>query len=138
MAKVTTKKQAPEKYQVDLEVIQGKKGPGDATLTHVDVNVHYTKDRANFFSGTSFPRGIYCSIGPVKLEKWEHGTTRSFGLGSAPTFLLEAMERLNRPKVALWFERVKEDLAKKTGKPWETLTHVLSKHNLSLNEEFKG
>ena len=56
-------------------------------VTHIDVEVYYTKGGANYFSGGATRRGYYLSAKPVKRD----GITVSYNLFSgASKLLLEA------------------------------------------------
>ncbi len=106
-------------------------------ITHIKVNVYYSKGGINYFTATTEPRAIWCGISPVNREK--SGATglavESFMLFSGLKCKLEEAKRLNRKRVAALFEQTKTEIASKTGLVYATLQQVLVKYDIALTEE---
>ena len=101
------------------------------SVTHLKVSVYYSKGGANYFNYNNEPSAIWCSISPI--ERKPDGT-QSMMLFSGGKFQVEPATRLNQKKVAEAFERVKAEIAAKTGKAWNIVQTVAAKCNVTLTE----
>ena len=101
-----------------LEVATGQ-------ATHIEVSIYYSKGGMNYFSGGNEARGLYLSVTPVSITKYESGGIgRSFRAFSGVKQHIKNMGRFSEK--ILNEEVVDEDMIKKL------LDHVLEKGNITL------
>jgi hypothetical protein len=102
----------------ELEVATGE-------ATHVEVSLYYSKGGMNYFSGNNEARGLYLSVTPVSITKYEGGGIgRSFKAFSGVKQHIKSMARFSEK--VLNEEVVDEVMLKKL------LDHVLEKGKITL------
>lgn len=102
----------------ELEVAQGD-------TTHVEISIHYSKGGSNMWTGSNERRGLYLSVQPVSITKYEGGgSSRGFKAFSGTKQFIKDMGRFSEK--VLNEEVVDEVMLKKL------LDHVLEKGKITL------
>jgi hypothetical protein len=89
-------------------------------ITHISVEVDYSKGGMNYASGATERRGIYCYVRPVALrdgfERWV--------MFSGGKSLLEELPRASAKKLQKWEAAVYAQLTLKCGDVWDVIQRV--------------
>ncbi len=95
------------------------------SATHVEVSIYYSKGGMNYFSGNNEARGLYLSVTPVTIRKYEGGgSSRAFTAFSGVKQHIKDMGRFSEK--VLNEEVMDEEMFKKL------LDHVLEKGKITL------
>jgi hypothetical protein len=111
-----------------LKVKENPKGK-----THIFVDIYYAKGGISYFDYKQYPSGLYCAICAVKQEVLPEGwISDQFSWNDGVRFIIENWTRDNKKKVAVKTEEFQDQIASRTGKPWEAVQKYLSEKQLEL------
>jgi hypothetical protein len=110
-------------------VVQKMSEPPQITVTwRIRIKVYYSKGGRNFANGTTEPRAFWCSITPVEIKDGMEYAVLGHGL----KYILKQVGRLDRKELAIWFNRVREELSSLKGEAAKVLFDVLQREGMRL------